>query len=242
MSSFPQPKDSSHRVLFSFRRAPRDAPRWSLAVNTMDSTYESGARFCAECGRPTLPDELARFGDLMICPVCKDSYAQKLREGVIPAARQVPRQFAGFWVRFVAILIDGIILAVVGWVVQFALLGSVFRPGRIFGPDMNPSPEAISAAMSLFGLAALINMAIACTYEGFFVGRFGATPGKMALSLKVVRPNGAPVSYGRAVARYFAKWISYITLLIGYIMAGFDSEKRALHDMICDTRVIRTGA
>jgi uncharacterized RDD family membrane protein YckC len=61
----------------------------------------------------------------------------------------------------------------------------------------------------------------------------------MALDLKVVRPDGGPISLGRAVGRYFAKIVSGIILMIGYIMAGFDSEKRALHDMMCDTRVIK---
>ena len=45
---------------------------------------------------------------------------------------------------------------------------------------------------------------------------------------------------GRAVGRYFAQWLSAFILYIGYIIAGFDSEKRALHDHICDTRVIYT--
>jgi uncharacterized RDD family membrane protein YckC len=55
----------------------------------------------------------------------------------------------------------------------------------------------------------------------------------------VVRPDGRPVDLGRAFGRYFAKILSAFILLIGYIIAGFDSEKRALHDMICDTRVIK---
>jgi uncharacterized RDD family membrane protein YckC len=74
-----------------------------------------------------------------------------------------------------------------------------------------------------------------------FVYKLGATPGKMALGLKVVRPGGGPVSLGRAVGRYFAKMLSYIILCIGYIIIGFDSEKRGVHDMICDTRVIKTN-
>ncbi len=221
---------------------PPDAFSGVEPVNTMDSAYGPGTQFCAECGRPTPSDELARFGDLMICPICKDSYAQKLREGVTPAARQAPRQFAGFWIRFVAVLIDGIILAVVGWVIQFALLGAMLRPDRLMNPSPEMNPGALGAAMGLLGLSFLINLAIACAYEAFFLGRFGATPGKMALSLKVVRPNGAPISYARAVGRYFAKQLNLMTLMIGYIIAGFDSEKRGLHDMICDTRVIKTGA
>jgi uncharacterized RDD family membrane protein YckC len=62
----------------------------------------------------------------------------------------------------------------------------------------------------------------------------------MALGLKVVRPGGGPITPGRAAGRYFSKMVSSMTLMIGYIIAGFDSEKRALHDMICDTRVIKT--
>jgi uncharacterized RDD family membrane protein YckC len=62
----------------------------------------------------------------------------------------------------------------------------------------------------------------------------------MALGLKVVRPDGGPITAGRAAGRYFAKMISGMILMIGYIIAGFDSQKRALHDMICDTRVIKS--
>ena len=78
-------------------------------------------------------------------------------------------------------------------------------------------------------------------YEGVFLSRFSATPGKMALNLKVVRSNGGPISLGRGFSRYFAKVLSGIILGIGFIMAGFDSQKRALHDILCDTRVIKTG-
>ena len=61
----------------------------------------------------------------------------------------------------------------------------------------------------------------------------------MVLGLKVVRPDGGPVSLGRAIGRYFAKILSAIILLIGFIMAGFDREKRGLHDILVDTRVIK---
>jgi uncharacterized RDD family membrane protein YckC len=95
--------------------------------------------------------------------------------------------------------------------------------------------------LTAMGIETLIGMAIGATYEGVFVSRFGATPGKMALELKVVRPDGGPISLGRAIGRYFAKIVSWMILAIGFIMAGFDSQKRALHDMICDTRVVRVS-
>ena len=63
----------------------------------------------------------------------------------------------------------------------------------------------------------------------------------MALKLRIVRPDGSPLTYARAFGRHWGKFLSSITLLIGYIIAAFDSEKRALHDRICDTRVVRVG-
>jgi uncharacterized RDD family membrane protein YckC len=61
----------------------------------------------------------------------------------------------------------------------------------------------------------------------------------MACQLRVVMPDGGQVSYLRALGRNFAELISAVILGIGYIMAGFDDEKRALHDRICSTRVVR---
>jgi uncharacterized RDD family membrane protein YckC len=200
-------------------------------------TPTSEVRYCSECGRPSAPGDLARFGNALICPSCKDTYAQKLREGV-PAAQA--RIYGGFWIRFVAVLIDGIILGIVGSVVQLIFFGSLFR-SLIVQPGTPPSPALLGQALGAVGLSSLVSTAIGATYEGLFVAKLGATPGKMALSLKVVRPDGSPVDMGRAFGRYFAKLLSGIILFIGYIMAGFDDQKRALHDMICDTRVIKTG-
>ena len=199
-------------------------------------------RYCSQCGHPAAVDEFARFGDTLVCPNCKDKYIQKIREGVAPV--QPLFRYAGFWVRFVAYMIDVIILGVAGSAVQFLLMGRVLGPLSRVRPDAPPE-EALALMGPLLGFAALgtlINTLIGASYEGFFVSRIGATPGKMALGLRVVRPSGGSVTLGRAVGRYFAKWLSGMILLIGYIMAGFDSEKRAMHDMICDTRVIKADA
>jgi uncharacterized RDD family membrane protein YckC len=85
----------------------------------------------------------------------------------------------------------------------------------------------------------LVAMVIAVGYEIWFTARYSATPGKMALGLKVIRAQGGPISYGLSTGRYFAKILDSFTFGIGYMMAGWDSEKRALHDRICDTRVVR---
>jgi uncharacterized RDD family membrane protein YckC len=60
----------------------------------------------------------------------------------------------------------------------------------------------------------------------------------MLLGLKVVRPDGSPLTYWRGFGRYWGTVVSGFTCMIGYIIAAFDDEKRALHDHICSTRVI----
>lgn len=201
----------------------------------MEGGVAQDTRYCSECGRATPADELARFGDRLVCPICKDSYTQKLREGVTPVAAV---HFGGFWIRFLAYIIDAIILGTVTGIIQFMMVGSFFQVPNI-QPGDNPF-AALAPMLAVLGTASLISMAIHCAYETLFIWKLGATPGKMALGLKVVRPGGGPVDVGRALGRYFAKILSGLILCIGYIMIAFDSEKRGLHDMICDTRVIKS--
>jgi len=196
-------------------------------------------RYCSQCGQPSPLDHLAHFGATLVCPNCKSSYVQKLREGVAFAAPVF--HYAGFWIRFVAVLIDVVILGVVSSALQLLILGNAFRPLTNVQQPLPPD-EAIAAFGAMMGtlaLSMLVSVVITAAYEGFFVARVGATPGKMVLGLKVVRPNGGPVTLGRAVGRYFAKWLSSLTLCIGYIIAGIDAQKRAMHDMIVDTRVVK---
>ena len=76
-------------------------------------------------------------------------------------------------------------------------------------------------------------------YEALFLsGSKGATPGKQAMGIKVIKNNGQKISFFRALSRCFAEFISAFILYIGFIMAAFDSKKQALHDHICDTYVV----
>ena len=60
----------------------------------------------------------------------------------------------------------------------------------------------------------------------------------MLCKIKIVDSSGSKIGYGRATGRFFAEILSGMICYIGYIMAGFDDEKRALHDRICNTRVV----
>jgi uncharacterized RDD family membrane protein YckC len=88
----------------------------------------------------------------------------------------------------------------------------------------------------------VISTALVLGYVTFFLGGYGATPGKMACGIRVVRSNGEGVSYARAFGRVWAECLSSLIFCIGYIMAAFDGEKRALHDRLCDTRVVKAGS
>jgi uncharacterized RDD family membrane protein YckC len=183
---------------------------------------------CRECGRPFQSNELVTIGTATICASCKPIFLQRIREG---GQALFAMRYAGFWIRFVAVMVDGALLGVAGLVIQLPI--SMLMP-------RNPlNPAAItSVALGLTAVELLVGIAIACAYEVYFVARRGATIGKMALGLKVVRADGSGIPLGLAFGRYFAKWINAFTLYIGYIMAGFDEQKRALHDRICETRVI----
>lgn len=184
---------------------------------------------CAQCGRVFAPEEIVQFGDAAVCAGCKPLFLQRLREGVVLAAPGALR-YAGFWVRFGAIFVDGII----GWSVS---IGISLACGQSFleatGFDNNPEMTQLD------WLLTAVSLSIGAAYEIIFVLKFGATPGKMAFRLKVVTAEGGLVSVGQAVGRYFAAALSWLTCGIGFIIAAFDGQKRALHDRICGTRVIK---
>ena len=191
-------------------------------VGATAGTAVPGHAACRECGRRFPVSEMIPFGDAHVCAACKPRFLQKISEGVaVPVMN-----YAGFWIRFAAAFIDGIILWVVNTGLSFAVQLAIMTGG---------GPEAQMAATIV---TFLLNTAISTGYEVFFVGRYAATPGKMALGLRIVRSDGSRVSYMRALGRHFAEYISAMILFIGYIMVAFDQEKRALHDHICDTRVI----
>lgn len=193
----------------------------------------SSTRFCSECGRPFPQGELIPFGSSFVCATCKDTFAHKLREGVNVAGAV---RYGGFWIRFVAILIDGAILMTVSLLLS-GLGTAVFFSGRAAGRA--GAMVALSGAyLAIQGFLFLVNLAIGVSYQVYFLTRYSATPGKLALRLKVIPAKGGPVSAPLAIGRFFAHYLSMLTLGIGYIMAGFDPQKRALHDRICETRVI----
>lgn len=182
------------------------------------------AQVCRECGGLFPADEMISYEGRYVCAGCKPLFFQKIREGASIVGQ---REYAGFWIRFVAKFVDGIIMNIVSRVV---MLGFGVGPGAVGADGKLPSG---------FWLASGLGMLLGASYVIFFTGKYGATLGKMICRLEIIRADGERISYGRATGRYFAELLSGFTLLIGYIMAAFDAEKRALHDRVCDTRVVK---
>lgn len=130
-------------------------------------------------------------------------------------------EFAGFWIRVGAILIDSVVLSIVSFVIKL-IAGLAIGGGEI--------------AESIGGL---IGFVIGIAYFTLFTAsEWQATPGKRLLGIRVIKDDGGPITALRAFGRYWAYLISTIVLLIGYIMVAFTEEKTALHDLICRTRVV----
>jgi uncharacterized RDD family membrane protein YckC len=91
------------------------------------------------------------------------------------------------------------------------------------------------------GLRGLLNIAVAAAYDIGFWMAYGATPGKMALSLKVVMADGRPITGAAAVLRFIGYYVNILTLGIGYLIIAFTPQKRGLHDYIAGTVVVRRG-
>jgi uncharacterized RDD family membrane protein YckC len=201
------------------------------AVNTVTAGPDAPAvpeKTCAECGRSFTESEMIPYHDSWICAACKPVFVQKMKEGVNLSSAM---EYGGFWIRFGAKAVDGLILGGMNIIMNFAA-----TPLLMAAPSETASPTTMMTGSLLLGL---LQMVANAAYGVFFLGRFGATPGKMVCKLKVVTAEGNKITYGRAFGRFLSEFLSAILLYIGYLMAAFDSEKRALHDKICGTRVIR---
>jgi len=135
--------------------------------------------------------------------------------------------YAGFWKRYAAYFIDYILLTVVTLPLSMII--------NVMG--VSSGSEGMQVALTL--VVMLLSMVISIGYyAGFHASRGGATLGKMAVGIKVVRGTGERISFLRAFCRYLATIVSSLILMIGFIMAAFTERKQALHDMMCDTLVV----
>ena len=155
-------------------------------------------------------------------------------------------EYAGFWLRFLALLIDNVVLGL-GFVLILIPLIFLTGLGAFIGeihPEEDMNDVGIFMLIGFIFLATTVSLLLTWLYHALLESsEWQATLGKKVLGLVVTDMAGQRVSFGRSTGRHFAKIITnMVPAFIGYIMAGFTEKKQALHDMIAGCLVLRRSS
>jgi uncharacterized RDD family membrane protein YckC len=148
-------------------------------------------------------------------------------------------QFAGFWRRFVAYMIDGFIIGII-FILLMMVAGFAYLAGAMSGhggailAKITDPEQMASLTLWMWAFSIFINIA----YFTYFHGSTGRTPGKTLLGLQVVSADGISISYGIAFLRSVGYLVSSLVFCLGYIWVAFDKQKQGWHDKIAGTVVI----
>jgi uncharacterized RDD family membrane protein YckC len=194
---------------------------------------DPGSTFCAACGQPV------EF---------KAGALPTMYTGATPAASPAGAvtDYAGFWLRFVAYVIDSLILGIPICAIVLIILVLTGALGALHNMDVSDPSHAMVGMLGVgiigmyFGILSIAIVGAWLYYAYCESSTWQGTLGKKALGLIVTDLDGRPVTFGRASGRFFSKIITgLIPFGIGYIMAGFTARKQALHDMIASCLVLR---
>ena len=149
--------------------------------------------------------------------------------------------YAGFWIRLVARLLDGLIIGI-PFSILFGLFGAF---GALFANSSSSSNQnAQQAAVAVFGGAFLIlwlcAIVVSFGYWIYFWGSTGQTLGMRLLRLRIVGAStGGSIGYGRAVIRLLMTFVNTWACYIGWIWVAFDPRKQGWHDKVANSVVIQ---
>ena len=199
--------------------------------------------WCSQCGREFPHSELVQIAGNWVCAECKPAFLSRVMAS--GAASPLGQRYAGFWIRFAARFVDGLIFTVPFLIVFFVfMMPTLMRTnGRPPSPANPPNPMVMMG--SFFGFF-IVTFVLGGCYEVLMLKYRSATVGKIACGLKVVRSDGRSLGWGVCFGRFFMwnvvtsgiPYLNMVLMLVSSIMLGVDEEKRALHDRVCDKRVI----
>ncbi len=207
-----------------------------------------GARLCRDCGA-SLYVICSSCGtenpvDRTFCINCQAQLRETSDEGMgvggAPAAYELGRP-AGFWIRFLASLVDGIPLTLVSALLAWLIFGeNLFET---FVPEVETAEDGtVTSTGSGFTPGQLLNIVLSGIYATALVSMLGGTVGVLLFRMRILRPDGTMLGPGRAFARYAVLTVSFALFLIPAIvsafMVGLRSDRRGIHDLICDTVVV----
>jgi uncharacterized RDD family membrane protein YckC len=195
--------------------------------------------YCSKCG--------AQMADgAVFCSACGQAFSAAAAPARPMSSQAVaaPRvEYGGFWLRFLAYLIDSAVIAIGVFLVAIPLvfltgLGTLLSQ---IHPEEDLNDAGVWVILAVIFLFATVALAVTWLYHALMESsEWQATVGKKALGLVVTDMAGRRVSFGRATGRHFAKIVTnMVPLFIGYIMAGFTAQKQALHDMIAGCLILR---
>ena len=195
------------------------------------ATVAEGATHCPACGQPTA-------GMATIPSAGSPAVAVSGSAPYAGYATSAPISYAGFWLRFVAYLIDVVVIWIVFLPIYLILAAALgLNMGSI---AQNPDAAALGSTVGiLLGVEFLAVAGVWIYYALMESSGWQATIGKKVLGLRVTDLNGDKITFGRASGRFFGKLISSMILMIGYLMAGFTEKKQALHDMLASCLVLK---
>lgn len=220
---------------------PPPGSRWCPTCRTPNPAI---ARFCQSCGHnfsppaaaPTSASTSAAKGR-KICPGCH-AFNAATADYCADCGVALPKEAttptfggpAGFWIRLVALTIDTALLTLV----------SGFVSDRLGFPDLDPELLGLERWLIQSSPEILLEIAITSIYGMLMIGTWGGTVGKLVLGLRIVRfSDGGRVPYGLALGRQLAELLSFLALGLGYLWVALTPSKRAWHDYLCDTRVVK---
>nr|WP_026682071.1 RDD family protein [Priestia megaterium] len=134
---------------------------------------------------------------------------------------------AGFWIRVLASLLDSLLISVLAAMIAAMINGQDFV---FFYSQTEIDPSTSDTWASIIYIIVFIIIFTATKWKG--------SPGKIICNIQVVNTNMTQISIWKSIGRYLSYFVSALTLFIGYLLAGWNEEKKALHDMICQTRVV----
>lgn len=202
--------------------------------------------FCSKCGaqNSAVAQSCQNCGSTLSSSLAPSQAAAPARAyaAAPPVAYASPSIYGGFWIRFLAHLLDHIILGAVAAPLFFVtVLPTILRIAQQADRDQEPSPELIITIVSSVFVYIVLAFVGQWLYEALLTSSsWQGTIGKKMLRLKVVDEAGNRIGFGRATGRFFGKILSSMFMCIGFIMIAFTERKTGLHDMLAGTRVLRS--
>jgi len=182
-----------------------------------------GLQHCVRCGRAFCPDCLVMLQGAPYCAACKNEQVLDVASGVDP----MQARYATILRRFVAYFVDAIIVGI-----PMQLFSGVIQAVSVLFKN-------VSIQLATIGGVVLISFAVTISYEALMLLlRNGQTIGKMALQIRVVRPDGSPLSKREAWVRPIVRLFAAMLCFADYFPAFFTADRTAIHDMAAGTRVI----